>query len=613
MARKEGKLFTAIVKVLLLAALVPVIVFGVYMIDMDNRTLKNEMLDKQYAINTTVESLVRSYLAKKTGSLRHFVDFHNNVHLHGKITKEDLKYFAELYPDTVSVAVLDKKGNKIIEEGNLDLSRGRNGELNAILYITLGKGESYIGVIRNVDGKKTIVIAYPMYEKKQVTGALVTRVEISELIDTINENFLEKENLFMAIFASDGEPIVSSGAVTDDVKDAFTKMEGKTNGEFKFSDGKKYLVTTSMIISTGWSVYIQQPSKVWGGSITENHLSVIIIAFMGIGVIVFVLVLSKIVIKPIVQPVKILQDAAAQVVRGNYDFLPKLENMPANEIGDLGRVFVSMAKALKLRKEIVAKAEKELADINIALENKVAERTKELDEATKELVKNERLAAIGEMASIISHEIRNPLAVITNSTQLIKMIVNKEADEENPKLQKQFKIIEAEVKQANRIIEEVLGYARNRKQIVSTVDLNSYVKEILAVQPVPPNITLIEDFAPQSAKISIDVEEMKQALRNLIVNAMDVMQNGGTLRVSTRVKPGKRVVGVYVADEGTGMGEETLMKIFTPFFTTKARGTGLGLAVVKKAVTNNKGKLYVESVKDVGTTFKIYLKSVKNG
>jgi len=266
-------------------------------------------------------------------------------------------------------------------------------------------------------------------------------------------------------------------------------------------------------------------------------------------------------------------------------------------------VFVFVLSVLSI-KPLIESLE-ELALEKEGFEQKMAEHSGMFVKTADERVKKERLAAIGEMASIISHEIRNPLAVISNSAKLIRAITG----EDNPKLQRQFSIIDNEVRQANRIVEEVLGYARNRKQILSRVRINDYMKEVALSQSLPSNIRLEQHYCAENPVISVDAEEMKLAFRNIIANAVDVMPSGGVLCVGTRC--GKKAVEISIKDEGIGMGEETRLKLFTPFFTTKARGTGLGLAVVKKAVQNNRGKVFVESEKGEGTLFKIYLKREK--
>ena len=261
-----------------------------------------------------------------------------------------------------------------------------------------------------------------------------------------------------------------------------------------------------------------------------------------------------------------------------------------------------MSQTLSKRQKELISAQQTLSQMNQVLEKRVEERTRELKQATNELVRTERLAAIGQMASIISHEIRNPLAVISNATRLIKTIL-KPTD---PKIVKQFSIIEDEIRQANGIISEVLGYARTREMILSLVDVNSYLRELITSYPMPSAVSVVDELDPETVRIKVDVEEMKQALRNVISNAVESMPMGGTLTIGSQV--GRRLVCIYIKDTGSGVSEEVRKEMFTPFFTTKARGTGLGLAVVRKAITRHKGKLFIKSELGKGTSFRIYLK-----
>jgi len=315
-----------------------------------------------------------------------------------------------------------------------------------------------------------------------------------------------------------------------------------------------------------------------------------------VGMLLFVCGISYLVIIPITRPLERLRKAAVKLREDeNAIILPEEVRIPHNEIGELATVFVEMSQALHERRQ-------ELAKMNQVLEKRVAQRTRELEKATGELVKAERLAAIGQMASIISHEIRNPLAVISNATRLIKTLVQPTEQ----KLIKQFNIIEAEIRQANSIISEVLGYARTRKLILSTIDVNSYLRDLIASCPMPANIKIELKLEEPGVHIKIDAEEIKQALRNLLINAMEAMPSGGIVTVGARA--GQRAVCIYVQDAGTGIADEVRREMFSPFFTTKARGTGLGLAVVRKAILRHGGKLFISSQLGEGTCFRIYLK-----
>jgi signal transduction histidine kinase len=324
---------------------------------------------------------------------------------------------------------------------------------------------------------------------------------------------------------------------------------------------------------------------------------------------VFVLFLGYAVSLVITQPIQALREAAIKLGEGDFDYLPDL-SMPNDEIGELAHTFMQMSESLKVKTAEIMSAKDELERLNRSLENRVEARTRELKSAQDELIKKERLAAIGQMASVVGHEIRNPLAVINNSIYFIKTKNNATPNPE-PKIAKHISIIESEIRQANGIIDEILGFARTRELNPKPMHINSYLEDLTMSFPVPPHVELVQSLAPENPYVNIDPDEMAQAIRNLIKNGIEVMPEHGKVYVRSEVVDGN-MVRIDVEDTGPGIPKETLEKIFAPFFTTKARGTGLGLAVVKKVADRHKGKVEVTSVVGQGTCFKIYIPVLQN-
>jgi len=266
-----------------------------------------------------------------------------------------------------------------------------------------------------------------------------------------------------------------------------------------------------------------------------------------------------------------------------------------------------MSESLKVKTAEIMSAKDELERLNRSLENRVEARTRELKSAQDELIKKERLAAIGQMAAVVGHEIRNPLAVINNSIYFIKTKLSG-GPEPDAKIVKHIKIIESEIQQANGIINEILTYSRQRELHPERVKLNAWLEELLSVYPFPPHVGLAKLLDPACPALEIDTTEMQQTIRNLIGNGVEVMPapKGGKITIRTRV-PEPGWVEIDIADSGAGIAPDVLDKIFAPFFTTKARGTGLGLAVVRKVIDRHKGRVDVESRLGVGTVFKLFL------
>ena len=615
MKRLNG-LFAKAVLVLIFISIVPVLIIGYHVMGVDSRVLKNEILQKQQTVATRLASVARAHISRKAQLFSTFVDLHTDFGGHNFINEQDLRYLLMRNPSIFYLAVLSPQGKQLFSTGKPASSVNYQKLLPEVLRAGIQNGQEYISNVYQMPGGLFVLMAFPVrqhLDAKQVSGILVAEMNLQEMGTSLSQAYPLDMN---AIIASDEGEIISYNGAPDGLAQqpqpemtekvlAINKQLGYSrSGEVELPNGERVLVAVATLSLPGWKVYVDQPANVAAQLFVESTFhSFWDVLVLLLAVLAFVLVVSYWVIKPITRPLERLRKAAIKQ-RENDDFVVRKEDVeiPNNEIGELATAFVDMSAALHTRRQELIRAQAELAQVNQALEKRVEERTRELKNASSELVKAERLAAIGQMASIISHEIRNPLAVISNATRLIKMLVTSP----DPKLTKQFGIIDAEIKQANSIISEVLGYARTRDLMLTTVDLNSYLREILLSYPFIPGITLKEELDPESVRIKVDAEEIKQALRNVISNAIEAMPNGGTLTVGTKV--GRRLVCIYIADQGPGITEEVRHKMFAPFFTTKARGTGLGLAVVGKAISRHKGKLFITSEPGKGSCFQIYLK-----
>ncbi len=616
MKRRFYGLFTKAVWVLILISIVPVLIIGYHVMGVDSRVLKNEILQKQQTVASRLASVARAHISRKAQLFSIFVDLHTDFGGHDFINEQDLRYLLARNPSIFYLAVLNPQGKKMFSVGTPAPSVDYANIVPSILRACVQNGEEYISDVYQMEGGLFSLMAFPVrqhLDEPRVSGILVAGMNLQEMGESLSQAYPLDMN---AIIATDeGEIISYNGAPDGLAQHPQPEMKEKVlainqqlgfnrSGEVELPNGERVLVAVANLTLPKWKVYVDQPANVAAQLFVESTFhSFWDVLVLLLAMLAFVLVVSYWVIKPITRPLERLRKAAIKQ-RENDDFVVRKEDVeiPNNEIGELASAFVDMSTALHMRRQELIRAQAELAQVNQVLEKRVEERTRELKNASNELVKAERLAAIGQMASIISHEIRNPLAVISNATRLIKMLVSSP----DPKLTKQFGIIDAEIKQANSIISEVLGYARTRDLILTTVDLNSYLRELLLSYPFIPGITLKDELDPESVRIKVDAEEIKQAIRNVVSNAIEAMPNGGTLTVGTKV--GRRLVCIYIADQGTGITEEVRRKMFAPFFTTKARGTGLGLAVVGKAISRHKGKLFINSVPGKGTCFQIYLK-----
>jgi PAS domain S-box-containing protein len=226
------------------------------------------------------------------------------------------------------------------------------------------------------------------------------------------------------------------------------------------------------------------------------------------------------------------------------------------------------------------------------------EKTRALEAAQEELVRKERLAILGQLAGGVSHELRNPLAVIKNSVYYLRMVLP-----EDDRYRKHLGILERELAAANRIVTGLLDFARVTPPTRVPTDLNAVVREALDRMGIPGGIRVVLDLAPDLPRMSMDPDQMDLVLTNLVTNAVQAMPDGGTLTVTTVRRDGETCL--VVADRGVGIHPDHLGRIFEPLFTTKAKGIGLGLAVARGLAEANGARIVVESTPGSGSRFEV--------
>ncbi len=242
----------------------------------------------------------------------------------------------------------------------------------------------------------------------------------------------------------------------------------------------------------------------------------------------------------------------------------------------------------------------ELVNVNEQLKQEITER-KEMGE---KLLKTERLAAIGEFSSGIAHELRQPLGVISNSVYFLGTRLK---DVEEEKVKKHLAILEKVVKNANRLISDLLDFARVDTLVFKECDVNQAVEEALSSVEIRANIEVKTELKEDLPPIQADFDQLMRVCLNIISNAVSAMPEGGSLSLKTDENKRDGHIEISIADTGEGIPAENMQKIFEPLFTTKARGIGLGLALCKKYVAAYGGKIEVESEVGKGTKFTVKL------
>jgi two-component system, NtrC family, sensor kinase len=282
----------------------------------------------------------------------------------------------------------------------------------------------------------------------------------------------------------------------------------------------------------------------------------------------------------------------------------------SEELGELAQDFDMMRVQLN-------EAIRQLNEFTQGLESKVEERTEELKVAHQKLLRSDRLASLGQLSASVAHEINNPLSGVLNLAMLMQRMVKEDGipPQRIPEFKKYLAQVVNETSRVGRIVQDLLAFSRRSKPhqradtnlngvITSTVSLIGHKLKLMGVTI---DLQLDESVPP----ITCDVSQMQQVLINLVMNAAEATQgkNNGSVKVRTSAPPSRNTFILEVIDNGDGIRPENISKIYTPFFTTKGegKGVGLGLAVVYGIVQAHGGDIELHSIVGEGTTFKVTL------
>ncbi len=310
--------------------------------------------------------------------------------------------------------------------------------------------------------------------------------------------------------------------------------------------------------------------------------------------------------RAVFRPTHALRRGTERLAAG--DLAVEIDLHRGDELGQLATSFTRMARSLR-------EADAELRDWSRTLEDRVRQKTGELERMNAQLVQSEKSASLGRMAATVAHELNNPLAGILTYAKLTARRVQRllpETDERKRVLDA-LDLIQSESMRCGNIVRNLLTYARQGSAEVRPASLHELVERALrlvAHHVELRGLTTARDLGLADDRLQCDPEQVEQALLALLVNAVEATGEGGRLTVRTwedAAAPG--AVRLSVSDTGVGMSPEVRKRIFDPFFSTKqeTKGVGLGLAVVYGIVQRHEGRIEVESQPGQGTTFIITL------
>ncbi|MBI4848235.1 MAG: HAMP domain-containing protein [Nitrospirae bacterium] len=274
----------------------------------------------------------------------------------------------------------------------------------------------------------------------------------------------------------------------------------------------------------------------------------------------------------IMQPLLLLHKGVRKVGAGDVGF-----EMPVTGIGEIKDLTLSFNMMSRKLKELID-------DIRSAQEN---------------LVRTEKLYAVGEFSAGVAHEIKNPLTSI-------KMLMDTAKYKKQALTERDIDVIVEEINRIDNIVRQFLAFARPEKTEKADVNINNVLEEIIAITTPKmerSSIRFGKAFSRDIEQIKGSHDTLKQAFLNIVLNAIHAMDGGGMLNISTSVCSGS--VSVVINDNGAGISAENLQRVFDPFFTTKENGTGMGLALTYNIVKDHSGEIEIDSAPGIGTTVKV--------
>ncbi|MFQ5681097.1 MAG: ATP-binding protein [Candidatus Omnitrophota bacterium] len=511
-------------------------------------------------------------------------------------------------------------------------------------------GKPYIEDIgyNALEGKYTIIFAAPVraaYDPQKVIGVLAASLKVESLFSVtrvLNLTEDEEEDYATHIILINGQGLVISAPqeeektifkrnlIKDNLHSALRASLGDEGYLLENVSGKEAIIGYEHsggyrdFSGLGWSALVVQDTKDAFRLIRAFHRQVWII---GLAAALIILFLAIFVANHISRPLRRLISATSKVAHGDLTSYISVDSR--DEIGELAASFNQMITNLRESRE-------ELEEWSRTLEQKVSERTVELQQSKQQLEKSMeqlatlhdelqvtqsqlmqagKMAAVGQLASGVAHEINNPLSIILNNVQLIKLLNEQGKGVDLNEIKEIVDIIQESVIRARRITQGLLDFSHISTGKFTKVSINELIKKVLSLVEYEMrmhNIAVrckLEDSLP---RINGDAQILQQVFFNLISNARWAIEkksakDGGIISISTRFDKDKKLVTVFISDTGVGISEEDKERIFEAFYTTKpvGEGTGLGLSIVYNIINEHKGSISVESEVGKGATFKI--------
>lgn len=481
-------------------------------------------------------------------------------------------------PAIIQLSVLDSSGRERMVESRIKavLTGDLRDRSSEDAFLEARRGKSYFGPVYFVrKSEPYMTIAVPMNSLVgEVIGVLAAEVNLSYVWDIVSGIKVGREGYAYAV-SRKGDLIAHHDislvlqrrnlARLGQVKAALSGLPGHLPTQSNLS-GEEVFAAYALIPYLGWAVIVERPASEAYAPIYASLLRTFLLLLVALGV---TGIATLLIMRRVIRPVQELQKGADSIGAGALDHRIKVET--GDELEALAESFNRMAVNLR--------------------------------SARDELVRKTRLAAIGEMAAMVAHEIRNPLGALNNCVQPLRN--NPYITGEDAEL---IEIIQSESQRLNHVVTDFLAFGRPRPPRFDEVNLNEVIEHTfvgLRDGQRPSSIRFLRRYDSSLPIIRADRDQLQQVFWNLYLNAVQAMGEKGEFSVETRRRGAH--VEILVRDTGPGIPPAALQTIFEPFQSTKPHGTGLGLAIVRRIIEDHDGQITVNPSQEVGACFIITL------
>ena len=482
------------------------------------------------------------------------------------------------------IFILDDQGSVVVTtsfgEETQDLS-------NELFFTIALEGNEYLSDVYFTPSRfPVLLIAEPIKVYNQIIGVLAAEIDLKSIWDLVDNIRIGKTGYAF---------LISEKGVVIAHRDKEKVLEKEDYSNFGFFreikqdkqgvtiidiNNQPYITAYASIERLNWGIIIQQTEQEAFTFAEQMQIRVyIFVALTTIAAIILGFLSVQRFTRPLVELVK----GARGYAKGNLDHRIKIKRQ--DEIAELAGEFNSMASSL------------------LKFQN--------------DLKKMTRLAALSRFASMISHEIKNPLNSMNINMQILKRLFHREDIPADKKL-KYLDVLSSEISRINDLVNNFLAISRPPELNLQLSDIHEILDDVTLIQEahaITEGVTIQKQYVAGEVLGMYDYNQLKQVFHNIIVNAIDAMKEGGNLTISTHVfensKGSKSEENSYINikfdDTGIGMSPNILKDVFEFYYTTKPTGTGLGLAIAKQIVEGHKGKIYIESEEGKGTSVYIEL------